>query len=88
MIAKPLGKRVLVAENKAETKTASGIILEGADSTRESKTATVLAVGPEVTLVNVGDVVLIDWGKSQIVVLEGAQRVILTEEHVVAVIEK
>jgi chaperonin GroES len=88
MIAKPLGKRVLVAENKAETKTESGIILEGATSVRESKTATVLAIGPEVTLVNVGDVVLIEWNKSQIVVLEGAQRVILNEDDVVAVMEK
>jgi hypothetical protein len=29
MIFKPLGKKVLVAENKRENQTASGIILEG-----------------------------------------------------------
>ena len=40
MIVKPLHKKVLVAENKTETVTESGLILEGVNSVRESKRAT------------------------------------------------
>jgi len=35
---KPLGKKVLVAENKRENQTASGIIIEGSDRHGESRT--------------------------------------------------
>ena len=46
MPVRPLGKKVLIAENKRETSTASGIILEGSQGLGESKTGTVLAIGP------------------------------------------
>lgn len=83
----PLKKKVLVAENKVEQTTESGIILEGTTSNRESRRGTVLAVGPQVTLVEVGDVILLEWNKAQIVKIDDAQRVIIDEEHIVAVIE-
>jgi chaperonin GroES len=88
MNVQPLKKKVLVAENKAETKSASGIILEGATSVNESKRATVLAIGPDVTLVNVGDVVLLEWAKAQAVKVGDAQRAIVDEDNIVAVLEK
>ena len=87
MNVKPLHKKVLVAEVKAETKSDSGIILEGANSVRESKRGSVLAVGPEVTTVKVGDTILLDWTKGAVVKVDGAQRVVLDEEHIVAVFE-
>jgi len=83
----PLHKNVLVAENKAETKSEAGLILDTALSVRESKRATVLAVGPEVTAVKVGDVVLLDWSKSTVVKLETAQRAMIAEENIVAVFD-
>mgnify|MGYP006270827099 CR=1 FL=1 len=87
MAVRPLGKKVLVAENKRENTTASGIIIEGSDRHGESKTGTVLAIGPEVTAVQVGDKILLDWSKSAVTTIDGAQRVIVLEEHIVAVLE-
>jgi co-chaperonin GroES (HSP10) len=87
MIIKPLKKKILVAENKSETKSDSGIILDNAASVRESKRATVLAIGPDVTLVKEGDVVLLEWTKGTVVKVDDAQRVMIDEEFVVAVFD-
>jgi co-chaperonin GroES (HSP10) len=87
MNIKPLHKKILVAENASENKTESGIILDGANSVRESKRATVLAIGPEVTLVNIGDVVLLEWNKASVVKIGDAQRAMIDEEHIVAVFD-
>jgi co-chaperonin GroES (HSP10) len=83
----PLRKKVLVAENISESKTESGIILDNANSVRDSKTGTVLAIGPEVTEVKVGDIIYLEWNKAQIVKVGDAQRVIIEEENIVAVAE-
>lgn len=88
MAVRPLGKKVLVAEIKRENTTASGIIIEGRDVQGESKTGKVLAIGPEVTEVQVGDTVLLEWNKAQMVTVDGAQRVIVLEENIVAVLDK
>ena len=56
----PLKTQVLVAENKKEDTTESGIIIEGARGIGNTAKATVLAVGPDVTDVKVDDVVLLD----------------------------
>lgn len=87
MVFRPLKSQVLVAENKSETKSDSGIILEHANSIRESKTGTVLAIGPLVTDVKVGDKILLDWSKSTVVKLNDAQRVVIKQEDIVAVLE-
>ena len=86
MQLKPLTDKVLVAENNSETKSESGIILDHANSVRESKTGTVLAIGPDVTEVQVGDKVLLDWSKASVVKLGDAQRVVLKESDIVAVL--
>lgn len=83
----PLKKRVLVAEMKNEVKSESGIILEGANSVRESRMGKVLAVGPDVTAVQVGDKILLDWTKGAMIKIDDAQRVMIDEEHIVAVYE-
>jgi len=88
MEVKPLHNKVLVAQNKDEIKTESGIILDNADSVRESRTGTVLAIGPKVTLVAVGDKVLLEWNKAQVVKIGDAQRVIIKEDDIVAVFDK
>ena len=88
MIVTPLKKKVLVAENKAEQTTDSGIILDGTTSNRDSKQGTVLAVGPQVTLVKVGDVIMLEWNKAQVVKIGDAQRVIIDEDNIVAVVEE
>jgi co-chaperonin GroES (HSP10) len=87
MTFRPLGKKVLVAENKRENQTASGIILEGGQGLGESKTGTVVAIGPEVTQVQVGDKILLEWNKAAVTVVDGAQRVVILEENIVAILE-
>lgn len=86
MAVKPLKDIVLVAENKKESQTASGIILDG-QGIGESKTGTVLAIGPKVDAVNVGDKILLMWNKAQVVTVDGAQRVMIKQEDIVAVLE-
>ena len=87
MIVKPMAKKVLVAENNRENTTASGIVIQGAAGLGDSKTGTVLAVGPDVTDVKVGDIIYLMWNKAKVVTVDGAQRVIIEQEDIVAVQE-
>lgn len=82
----PFGTKIYASEVKKERKTDSGIILEGANSVKETAAAQVLAVGDEVKSVKVGDKVYLDWSKTKLVVVDGAQRVIVDEEDVMAAI--
>lgn len=84
-IVQPLGTKVYAAEVKKERRTASGLILDGASSVKETAAALILAVGDEVTTVKVGDKVYIDWAKTKLVVIDGQQRVVLDEEDILAI---
>lgn len=88
MNIKPLKKRVLVAESKKENKTDSGIILEGTRGTGNTATGIVMEIGPDVTMVAVGDEIYLDWSKTSIVKVGDAQRVIIDEDNIIAVVEK
>ncbi len=88
MNIKPIKSKVLIAQNKSEIKTESGLILDSASSARDSYTGTVLAVGPDVKEVKVDDVVYLDWSKGQVTKINEVQRVLIEEEHIVAVLEK
>jgi co-chaperonin GroES (HSP10) len=57
----PLGKYIIVERIEGEKVTASGILLK---SSQEPDTTKVLAVGPDVDEVTVGDQLLVDWNKS------------------------
>jgi chaperonin GroES len=87
MEIRPMNDRVLVAENKKDTTTASGIVIEGTRGTGDTAKATVLAVGPEVKDVKVGDVVLLDWAKASPVKVGDVQRAMIKEEFIIAVYE-
>ncbi len=80
----PLGDRVLVAEEKAESVSAMGIIIEG--GTGDSKTCKVLSVGPEVKNITEGERVFVDWSKGLIIKIDGAQRVLVPESAIVAIV--
>ena len=86
MEVKPLRKMILIAEKARERATESGIIL-GDLGTGDIAYATVLAIGDEVTEVKVGDVVIPEWGKSSVVKIDGAQRAMIKEEFIIAVVE-
>ena len=83
----PLKTQVLVAENKKEDTTESGIIIEGTRGMGNTAKATVLAVGPDVTDVKVDDVVLLDWTKASPVKIGDVQRAMIKEEFIIAVFE-
>ena len=87
MEIRPMNDRVLVAENKKDKTTESGIILEGTRGTGDTAKATVLAIGPEVKDVKVGDVVLLDWAKASPVKVGDIQRAMIKEENIIAVFE-
>jgi chaperonin GroES len=61
MNIKPLHDKVLIERLENVKETASGIILKHSE---EPDRAKVLAIGPEVTDVQVGEVVQPDWGKA------------------------
>ena len=83
----PLKTQVLVAENKKEDTTESGIIIEGTRGIGGTAKATVLAVGPDVTDVKVDDVILLDWSKASPVKIGDVQRAMIKEEFIIAVFE-
>jgi co-chaperonin GroES (HSP10) len=83
----PLKTQVLVAENKKEDTTESGIIIEGARGIGGTAKATVLAVGPDVTDVKVNDVILLDWAKASPVKIGDVQRAMIKEEFIIGVFE-
>lgn len=86
-IVTPLGKRILIAEAKQKSETTSGIILAGSGDDN-SKAAIVLAVGPEVTEVEIGDTIYIVWAKASPVKFGDIQRAIISEEDILSVIKR
>ena len=78
----PLGTKVYIGEVKTEKKTASGIILEGANSIRETKFAEVLAVGYDVKKVRVGNRIVLDWSKCFPVKIGDIERAVIDEDHI------
>jgi co-chaperonin GroES (HSP10) len=86
MIVKPLKDKVLIAEGKKDTTTDSGIILDGR-GLGNTTPGIVVAVGRDVQEVKEGDTVYLDWSKSSPVNVDGAQRVMISEKEIIAVIE-
>lgn len=90
MKLKPLADRVLLKQEKAESKTASGIILPEA-AQEKTQTATVEAVGPgtdkEKITVKVGDRVMYDKYSGTQVKIDGEEFLIVKNSDIIAVIE-
>jgi chaperonin GroES len=90
MKVKPLADRVLVKQEKAETKTAGGIIIP--DTAQEkTQTATVTAVGPgtdeDKITVKVGEKVLYDKYAGTGIKIDGEDYLILKNSDIIAVID-
>jgi co-chaperonin GroES (HSP10) len=82
----PLKDKLLVAENERKKETASGIIIETSTTLLDTASGKVLAIGPEVKNIAVGDSIYLNWGKTSLVKIDGAQRVLVAEEDVLAII--
>lgn len=90
MKIKPLADRVLVKNDKAETKTASGLIIPEA-AQEKTQTATVVAVGPgtekEKVTVSVGEKIMYDKYAGTQIKIDGEDHLILKMSDIIAVIE-
>jgi co-chaperonin GroES (HSP10) len=82
---KALGKRIIVEIQRREIASDAGIIISQKDTA--AQTALIVAVGPEVDIVTVGDVIVPDWRQLQEFKWENRTLYQVSEEHVLAVIE-
>jgi len=90
MKVKPLADRVLVKNDQAETKTASGIFIPEA-AQEKTQTAVVVAVGPgtedEKITVKPGDRIMYDKYSGTQVKIDGEDHLIVKIGDIIAVIE-
>jgi chaperonin GroES len=82
---KPLFDQVQIEVKKAETMTSSGIILTQKDD-QKLEQATVLAIGPDVEWLKVGDEILFKAYSSDTIELNGVELSFVKEENVLATI--
>ena len=90
MKIKPLADRVLVKNEKAESKTASGIVIPEA-AQEKTQTAKVVAVGPgteeEKITVKVGERIMYDKYAGTQIKINNEDHLILKMSDIIAVIE-
>ena len=77
---RPLNNKVIVERIPGETKTEFGIVLERSD---EPDRAKIVAVGPDVKEVFIGEIVLLDWNKA----VKSGEHFVITEDNIVFVYE-
>ena len=83
---KPLGDRVLVKVQEVETKTASGIFIPDNASKEKPTQAKVVAIGPDVKHVAVGDnVIYSKFARSANVELEGDEYLVMEISEILGV---
>ena len=91
MKIKPLADRVLVKPVKAESKTASGIIIPEA-AQEKTQTAIVKAIGPgtekEPVTVKVGETIMYDKYAGTQIKMDGEDYLIVKQSDIIAIIEK
>lgn len=91
MKIKPLADRVLVKNDKAETKTASGLYIPEAGQ-EKTQTATVVEVGPgteeEKVTVKIGDRIMYDKHAGTEIKIDDEEHLILRMSDIIAIIEK
>lgn len=82
----PLQDKIIVELIEKDTVTTGGIILTRADPAEVNR-GKVLAVGPNVLDVSVGDVILPNWNQATKIKSDGKDAYIVKEEDVVLVFE-
>lgn len=75
---RPLHNKVIVERIPGETTTSSGIVLQRSNEVDKAK---VIAIGPDVDEVSVGDVVLLDWNKA----IKTGDKFVLTVDNIVLI---
>jgi chaperonin GroES len=83
----PLGKKLIVKDTEREDTTDSGIYVGKTLADPRAKTGTVIAIGPDVKDVKVGDIVYLQWSNIKTVKDGDAYLGVITEDDVLAVLE-
>ncbi len=83
---RPIKKNIIVKIIEKEKVTSGGIILKSADPAEVSK-ATVVKVGPDVTLVEDNQLILPNWNKAVPVKFDEESYFIVNEDDVVLIFE-
>ena len=84
----PLSDRVLVQEEEVVTKTASGIIIPDNASKEKPTHATIVAIGPDVKHVEVGDkVVYGKYAKTAAVTVDGNDYLVMEVAEILGVMK-
>jgi co-chaperonin GroES (HSP10) len=83
---KPIKKNIIVELLEKEKVTEGGIILASADREEVSK-AKVLAIGDDVDLIEVGQVILPNWQKAKLTKFEDVDFYVVNEDDVVLIFE-
>jgi co-chaperonin GroES (HSP10) len=84
---KPLGKKLIVEDTERPEETESGIFIGKAKADNSTKTGTVIAVGPLVEDVKVGDIVYLNWNNIRTVKDGDKYLGVITEDDVLAILE-
>lgn len=83
---RPIKKNMIVKLIEKETVSKGGIVLTGPDAQEVSK-GIVLAIGSQVELVKVGEVILPNWQKAQPTKFELENFFVVNEDDVVLIFE-
>ena len=75
---RPLHNKVIVERIPGETVTSSGIVLQRSNEVDKAK---VIAIGPDVDEVSVGDIILLDWNKA----IKAGDNHIITVDNIVLI---
>ena len=83
---KPIKSNIILELIEKEKVTSGGIILQKADPT-EANRGVVVAIGPEVTLVELGQEILPNWNAAKKMEFEEQNLYVVDEEEIVAIFE-
>lgn len=82
---RPIKTKVVMAAIEKERKSESGLIIEG--SFGDAQYARVLAIGPDVTDVSVGDTVFPTWNACKVVKADEGERLVIDQKDIIFIVE-
>ena len=82
---RPIKTKVILAAIEKEQKSETGLIIQG--SFGDAQYCKVLAIGPEVTDVAVGDTVFPTWNACKIVKAEEGERLVIDQKDIIFIVE-
>ena len=83
---RPIKSNVIIELIEKEKVTASGIILKSADPAQVSK-GLILSIGPDVDLVKVGEVVLLNWNNAKRTKYEDKDLFIASQDEIILIFD-